>query len=277
MGKKLGSIMLILVTIVLLVVGVFSVFKLFKTSDDDVVLNKENTFGELTDVSTENEVEQDDYQEITQNISEEDMEADIIEETSEESEMVKGLMEDTEWRELDKESKEDIMESQNYIDEDKYYAENSDVVEEVLVKDSTNVMNEKEVLEFLSGRGFNIDEFMVTTDFDMDGNYLMDYEMSAMSTEKHPIYTMQLAIDGQYYWVINVVDGDIIANPFFYNLQSGKVQLMFSESDTMTSYGCETNKFYKNVPNKDVMDLKVVDQIDYDTLKSLTYDLMDNY
>lgn len=76
------------------------------------------------------------------------------------------------------------------IDTDKYFAERSQIVDEVYVKDSTEVMSEAEVYAFLKDRGFDVENAEIVTGYDMDCNWSKSHEISAMSDEKHPMYDM---------------------------------------------------------------------------------------
>ena len=72
-------------------------------------------------------------------------------------------------------------------------------------------------------------------------------------------------------WIISLIDGDIVANPVSYNMQSAlETQLIVSESEIITSYDSSTNKYYKTVPNESTLIVRIVDKIDADTLDTLT-------
>ena len=64
-----------------------------------------------------------------------------------------------------------------------------------------------------------------------------------------------------------------MAYPAAFNLESGlNVEVLVSESEEITSYDCDTDKYYVTVPDESVVKVLVVDRIDAATLNSLTYD-----
>lgn len=159
-------------------------------------------------------------------------------------------------------------------DADEYFQQNSQVIEEINANDSNKVLTEAETVETLAERGFK--DVPITTEYTLDGIYNDACEISNFSTIKHPIYETYYVTEKNELWTIMVINGDVMAIPVSYNLQSTLgVQVVISESSSVTSYDSTTNKFYKNVPDKSVMIVKVVEIIDAETLENLTIEVID--
>lgn len=159
-------------------------------------------------------------------------------------------------------------------DADEYFQNNSQVEKIVNINDSDAVLTEAEAKDMLEERGFT--EYPVTTEYDMDGIYYEAIEISGTSNIKHPVYDTYYVTENNELWSISVIDGDIVAIPVSYNLQSSlEVQIVISESGTVTSYDSTTNNFYKNIPNENIMIVKVVERIDAKTLEKLTIEVID--
>ncbi|MDE6662607.1 MAG: zinc ribbon domain-containing protein [Lachnospiraceae bacterium] len=178
---------------------------------------------------------------------------------------------------MSNDSSEDIN-YENYkiepLDADEYFQQHSQVMEEINVNDSNEVLTEAETVEILAERGFK--DVPITTEYTMDGIYNDAYEISDASSVKHPIYETYYVSENDELWTIMVINGDVMAIPVSYNLQSTLgVQVIISESTSVTSYDSSTNKFYKNVPNESVMIVKVVEKIDAETLENLTIEVID--
>ena len=153
-----------------------------------------------------------------------------------------------------------------------YYADNSEQVISVEAADETaEVFTEQEVIRFLSERGFA--EYPVTYDYNMDGTYTDEAEASPDSDAKHPMYqTYYVAADSSV-WTVFIVGRMIAANPVSYNLESDlKVQVLVSETETLTSYTEMGNQFYTTIPKDTAVLLRVVDQITSNTLDTLTFE-----
>lgn len=172
--------------------------------------------------------------------------------------------------------KEEVLYPDDYkvesIDAEEYFQKNSQILSEIDVNESKNVPTEEEVIVALEERGFV--DCTVTTEYSMDGTYSEASEISNSSSVKHPIYQTYYISKNKEVWVVAVIDGVIMANPVSYNMQSSESQITVSESETVTSYDRATNKFYKTVPNSDVMIVKVVEKIDADTLDELTVEVL---
>lgn len=160
------------------------------------------------------------------------------------------------------------------IDADEYFQQNSQVVEKINANDSKEVLTEAETVETFTERGFK--DVIITTEYTMDGIYNDACEISDDSSVKHPIYESYYVTEKNELWTITVINGDVMAIPVSYNLQSASgVQVVISESTSITSYDSTTNKFYKNIPNESVVSVKVVEKITAETLENLTVEVID--
>lgn len=159
-------------------------------------------------------------------------------------------------------------------DAEEFFQQNSQILTEIDVNDSKNVLTEAQLINTLEERGFK--DYPVTTEYTMDGVYNDAATISDSSSTKHPIYQTNYVTENGEIWTIFVIDGDIMANPVSYNIQSSLgVQVIVSESDAVTSYDSTTNKFYKTVPDKSALIVRVVEKIDAETLEKLTIGVID--
>lgn len=159
-------------------------------------------------------------------------------------------------------------------DADEYYKNNSRVISEINAQDSDKVSSEKDIKRNLDERGFN--NYPITYEYSMDGQYSDSPEISDSSDEQHPMYTTYYVTENGDVWTIIEVNGTIIANPVFYNEQSQlPAQLIISETDSVVSYDSSKNKFYETVPNKLALIVKKVNKINAETLEKLTIEEID--
>jgi len=161
-------------------------------------------------------------------------------------------------------------------DADSYYENNSNIVSEIATNDSDDVLTEAEAYAELTGRGFG--SYPITTEYTMDGQYSDAIDISNTSSTKHPMYqTYYISTSGEF-WTIFVINGNVMANPVSYNLESTReVQLIVSESETIMSYDSTSDKFYETIPNESALCVIVVDKIDAVTLDKLTVGEIDDY
>ncbi len=156
-----------------------------------------------------------------------------------------------------------------YPDLDKYYEENSDIEKIVSVSDSGSVMKEKDVFKELEKRGFF--DVSVTYEYDMNGNYSEAQDASKSSSEKHPMYNAIYQSENGNIFSISIINDQFLVTPFSMQLESeAEVGVVISESETITSYDSRDNRYFITRPHDDSMRVKLVEQVDANTLDSLT-------
>lgn len=155
-----------------------------------------------------------------------------------------------------------------------YYNNNSQLIDVVDAEESDDVLTESEVKTILEGNGFV--DYPITYEFLIDGEYCEQTEVSDDSSNKHPMYqTFYLSASGEM-WAIYVINGDVFANPLNYNMESDfNVQLLITESNELTSYDDQSNKFYITIPYESEIITKTVDKINAETLDKLTAEEID--
>lgn len=165
---------------------------------------------------------------------------------------------------------------ENPSEADDYYWDNAEEVISVMdVNESENVPTEAEVTDILKERGFV--DFPITCEYAMDGTYNDEDQTTDGSVEKHPMYETYYVSAAGEVWAVSVINGQIIANPASFNLESElESQLLISESEKIISYNDESNKFYETIPKKSAVIVKTVDRIDAETLDRLTIEEINN-
>lgn len=154
-----------------------------------------------------------------------------------------------------------------------YYNESGQIVEIIKAGESSTVSTEAEVIDELVQRGF--EQYATSSQYSMDGNYTDPIEATSGSSDKHPMYITQYVSEAGEVWTIYEINGNVMANPVSYNLNSGlKVQVIVSESRIVTSYDSATNSFYDTIPNESALIVKVVKKIDAETLNGLTAEVL---
>lgn len=157
---------------------------------------------------------------------------------------------------------------------DEYYANNSTIIKIVDATTSPAVPTEAQVVDLLTERGFV--GYPVTYEYEMGGVYVDDVEISQSADVKRPMYTTYFVSEAGEFWTIYVINGSIFANPVSYNMNSERTaQLLISESEQLTSYESNTNKYYVTIPNEDAAIVRVVEKIDADSLNKLTVEEID--
>lgn len=159
-------------------------------------------------------------------------------------------------------------------DADSYFEDNATILSKIDANDSTTVTTEAETCDTLAERG--LDEYPITTEYSMTGDYSEATEISQGSSTKHPTYQTYYVSKNGDVWTIFMINGAIMANPVSYNIQSDlDAQVILSESNTVMSYDGTTNRFYETIPNKSSLIVKTVDRIDAETLENLTIGAID--
>lgn len=177
-------------------------------------------------------------------------------------------------------SKESIWESSEQsepIEGEGYYWDNSELVTAVIEMDqSKDIPSESEVIKILKKRGFT--DCTVTYEFDLDGNYIEETEISDSSSEKHPMYLAYYTSSVGDVWTIHIINGKVFAYPASFNLNSDlQAEVIVSETNEITSYDYETNKFIVTIPKETAAIVMTVDRIDAKTLEKLTTEEISNY
>lgn len=160
--------------------------------------------------------------------------------------------------------------SVEHPDADEYYEKNADILSTEKASEANTLLTESEAIMYLAERGFG--SYSVTTTYSASGEYVEETKISGTSSEKHPMYgTIYVSSNGEI-WNITIVNNIITAFPMNYNYgQNLVIQVMLSETEYITSYDSEKDKFYKINPHDDVLILKTVPRIDADTLENLTF------
>lgn len=159
---------------------------------------------------------------------------------------------------------------------EEYYRNNSDIIMEISVNDSNDVLTEAETCIELTGRGF--EKYPITTEYSMDGVYSDSTNISDNSSNKHPMYQTYYVSSNGDLWTVFVINGSIMANPVSFNLQSSRsTQVIVSETETVMSYDSAANRFYETIPHKSALVLITVDKIDAETLDKLTSREIEQY
>ena len=150
-----------------------------------------------------------------------------------------------------------------------YFSESGKLVRIIDVKQSEGTLNEVEADELLKERGFDV--YPIAYQYDIDGNYLGTKEATGNISNYSPAYQTYFINDNNEFWTIYVVNGQVMAYPVSYNLESPhSVELLIAESNELTSYDSITNKYYVNIPNGSTAILKVIDRIDAARLNEIT-------
>lgn len=158
---------------------------------------------------------------------------------------------------------------ENPTEADDYYWDNSTVLDVIDAKESTDVPTEVETADILKERGF--EGYPITYEYTLEGEFVGTEESAESTTVKHPMYMTYYVSQNNEVWSIFVINGEIFANPFSFNMVSTlETQLLISENEWLTSYNNGVNKFYVNIPKESAVIVKAVDRICADTLDKLT-------
>lgn len=156
---------------------------------------------------------------------------------------------------------------ENRPNADDYYSENSVSLIEIPVSSSEDVQSEKEALKDFRDRGF--EQYSAFTSYSIEGEYYSEIEIGEKN-EKHPEYDMYYLDANDRLWSLSLINGTITAYPIWYNTQEGiKVEVIMSESNSVTSYDSKSSKFYETIPKEDVLIVKKFSRIDAALLDSI--------
>ncbi len=152
---------------------------------------------------------------------------------------------------------------------EKYYENNSELIEIINVEEAEDVLTETEATSILKGKGFT--DYPVTYKYSLSGEYCDEKAALETSNDKHPMYQTFYMSESGDGWTIYVINGETFAYPVSFNLESDLgVELFVATSETVTSYDNITNKFYYNIPHESAAVVEIVDNIDAETLDRLT-------
>ncbi len=166
-------------------------------------------------------------------------------------------------------AEEGLPKPENPTAADDYFWENSTVIDVIDAEDSNDLLTEEEAIDFLAERGF--DAFPVTYYATQNGQYVGDTSAEDGSGDKHPLYYTYYISSNNLVWTIYVVNNSIIAYPVSFNLESTlSAPLLYSESNKLTSYDNDSNRFYVTIPFESANIVKELETINAEALDNLT-------
>ena len=151
---------------------------------------------------------------------------------------------------------------------EQYYQDNGEVVSTVDADKSADVQTEAEAIDEMQQRGF--DQYPVSYESAMGGEYGEDREASVSSKEKHPTYKTYYRTEEDKLWTISVINGSVTAYPVDATVQTAETETLVSETESIYCYDIETNTYFDVIPDKSRVKLIIVDKINADTLGKLT-------
>ena len=151
------------------------------------------------------------------------------------------------------------------IDANEYYANNSEIIKITPASESSKT--EEEAYAAFLERGFT--NFPITTTYDINGKYISEINISSeRSSIKHPVYTTFYCTKAGKYWTIKEIGGVFHALPLSLE-QLVSVEILISETNTITGYDSATNQFYAVIPYESFANVKTVNKIDAQTLETI--------
>lgn len=151
---------------------------------------------------------------------------------------------------------------------EEYYEEHGEIISKINANNSDNVQTESMAIAEMHRRGFK--QYPTYYDSAMGGEFEKDREVSKTSVDKHPSYKTYYITEKGALWTISIINGSVTAYPVNEEVQTAEVETMISEKDSIACYDIETNTFYEVIPDSDTVKLVTVDNIDSETLDSLT-------
>lgn len=173
---------------------------------------------------------------------------------------------------------DDATGKENHFDAEQYYRENATLLDICSVGDGDMVLTGREVAEEAAARGFLSCD--ITAEFSKDGKVLHSENPAGGSSivgmvvsesdDKFPSYSIDYISASGEWWRIFITNGCYIAKPIYFNFESDlDVNVVFSESESLTYYDSYSNKFYKVVPFEENLIVRVLERIDADALDGL--------
>jgi len=167
-------------------------------------------------------------------------------------------------------------EPENLSEVDLYYQSISTVISSTKADESTDVLTEAEAAEVFGELGF--DQYPITYDYSMGGEYKGYTEITNDSNTKHPKYQTYFMTDSGNLYNIFLINGVVLAYPVSFNMESDlEAELVISESNELTIYSNKAHKFYVIIPYKSNTIVKLVDKISAETLSTLTNEEIKDY
>ncbi len=170
------------------------------------------------------------------------------------------------------ESNNDEKESDSY----RYYKENSEEVVAIIdASNPDNLLSGAEAVALLKSKGF--DKCPVTVYYDINGEYINEREVEENSTEKYPMYHTFYYSETDIIWKIMIIGKSVVAVPMSYIVDiNPESQVMFSESETISSYSIDDKAFYITIPKRAAVDVNILD-INAEKLKKITNEEVADY
>ena len=175
--------------------------------------------------------------------------------------------------------KSDPSDEVNSGDAASFYFDRIEVVSEIEASKSPDVMSESQAVSAFEERGFSDTELDAC--YSVNGTYLpaeddaSDAGQNVETDDLHPTYDMVYWASNGNLWMVHCYNGRFMATPVFYNANHVGPEVVVSESEEVTIYYSETNKFYEAVPDATLAKVLQVDRIDAETLDSLTEEEID--
>lgn len=126
-----------------------------------------------------------------------------------------------------------------------YYEARGRLLGRIPVSDS-NALTEAEAVRAFHERGFT--QTPITWEYKMDGTYHETVAAAEDGTARHPMYQ---AVYTTYrsVWIVYLINGSFYAEPASANAASGDRIMIFSETETLTSYDGSSNAYYVTIPD----------------------------
>lgn len=155
----------------------------------------------------------------------------------------------------------------NIVSLNDYLKENSSVSEEITASTSESLKSEKELAEDNESRGLTKHD--VAYNYSQDGEELVISSASKDSSDLHPQYFTYYETSNGNTWGVYYVNGETYASNI---VDKASNQVILTETDHITIYDHENDKFVKLTPNEDVSNVYHADKIDSSTLESIDVD-----
>ena len=149
-----------------------------------------------------------------------------------------------------------------------FYEDNGEVLSKIEADKSEDTQTESEAIKEMRARGFN--QYDVTYDSVMGGDFEEDQEASNSSQDKHPSYKTYFKTEEGTLWTITAINGSFSAYPVDAEWHTSDTETLISEKESIWCYDIDTNTYFEVIPNSDAVKVIVIDKINADTLKTVT-------